>query len=47
MYGPATKAIPPPLSSLVATFFGDIFLELQKKFFLAIKLEGGGGGGRP
>ena len=31
--GPATKAPPQTPLSLVATFFGGIFLELKKKFF--------------
>ena len=29
------RPYPPPPSSLVATFFGDFLLELQKKFFFS------------
>ena len=40
--GPATKALPPHPSSLVATFLREFFFELTKKFFFlsckAIKL---------
>ena len=37
--GLASNALPPPPSSLVATFFGGIFLELQKKYFFLSDLK--------